>query len=217
MPKTNTPTADETAAADQAQAAQAEKDRKAAEKAEAKARADQEKADAKAARMQEKIDKELAELPEEKRSAVQGTGDDGAVTLAARPKKAPMTLSQRRAMLKLMDGPVVAKTDFNKLPLDYLVSVGLAQVEDVTVEETYKAKEEQDVEIPEADRKEGGPTTKKVKVDVDKTRDVVRSQYTLTEKGEARAVEINPKWKTWKPASTETASAPAPVEESDAA
>lgn len=213
----------DTAAADQAAAAKAERERKAAEKAEQKRVADEQRAQAKAAREQEKIQKEASDAGIDLAS-ITGTGPDSAVLLKdvrdavkakrkaereAQPKKAPMTLSQRRAIVKLADdGPQVARTGFNELPYDYLVSVDLATRNDVTVAQPYTEKEEQDVEIPAAERVEGGPTTKKVKVDVEKTRDVVRPQYELTDKGRERAEGVNRKWKTWKPESRSPAATP---------
>lgn len=226
MPTKTTNQADEQA---QAQAAADEKARKAQEKADEKARQDAARVEAKAAKEQERIQAEATKAAIDLASLV-GTGTDGAITLAdvrqaakakraeeraARPRKAPMTLSQRRAIVKLHeDGPQVAKTDFNTLPFDYLVKVGLAAREDVTIQEEYIAKEEQDVEVPEAERVEGGPTTKKVKVTITKTRDVVKPQYSLTDAGKARAPEINRKWKTWKPDSA-VASAPSGVATQD--
>lgn len=105
-----------------------------------------------------------------------------------RPKKAPLTLSQRRALLKLGDGPVTPTTDFNRLPYEHLVSVGLAETKTVkidgpTVKETVgEGDDKKVVEKP-------GP-----KVDA--------VQYSLTDTGKARVGEINPKWKDWKPAAT---------------
>ena len=198
------PTTTDQTADDKAAAAQAEKDRKAAEAAERKAK-----------RERDAINKILSELPDEKRADV---ADDvtkeqarelvkahKAEVRAAREKKAPMTLSQRRAILKLGEGPVVAKTDFNRLPLDYLVEVGLAKREDGEVGEGHSVKEPE-----EYFEGEGEDRVKKTrKVDVEKTRTVTRPQYSLTEKGEARVTEINPKWRTWKPDSA-SSSTPAP-------
>jgi hypothetical protein len=110
-----------------------------------------------------------------------------------RPKKAPLTLSQRRALLKLGEAAQVPKTDFNALPFEHLVSVGLAQTKDVKVdgpvikETTGEGDDKKVVEKP-------GP-----KVDA--------KQYSLTDTGKARVSEINPKWRDWKPAATETAAA----------
>lgn len=185
---------------------------KAAEREAARERKAEEKRQARIAVEDEKV---VALLKENEidRSAVKATGDEGRVTLkdareavkakkaeerANRPKKASLTLSQRRAVLKLADGPIAPHTDFNQLPLKHLVSVGLAQTETVTVQEPYTEIESKDVEIPESERKEGGPTTKTVKEKVEKLRDVERTQYSLTEDGQARAQELNPKWKTWK-------------------
>lgn len=112
---------------------------------------------------------------------------------ANRPKKAPLTLSQRRALLKLGDGPQTPSTEFNKLPYEHLVSVGLAQTKTVKVdgptikETTGEGDDKKTVEKP-------GP-----KVDA--------TQYSLTDTGKERVTEINPKWRDWKPAATETASA----------
>lgn len=203
---TATPTADEAKAAKeaerQAKAAEreAERERKAKEREEAKAAKEAERAEAKAKAQKEKVDKILSEIPEDKRPT-KGTGDGGAVTLsdareavkahkaaerANRPKLAPLTLSQRRAMLNLADGPIVPKSGFNALPLDYLVGVGLAQKEDVKVDETYT-------------ETEGTGDDKKT---VEKTRKVTKTQYSLTDEGRARVEKVNPKWKTWKPEGT---------------
>lgn len=212
----------EEAKAAKAAEAKAEKERKAAEREEAKAAKAKEREEAKAAKekervearakvAQEKIDKVLTELPTGQREALIKTGN---VTLesaravvkafkaeerANRPKKANLTLSQRRAVLKLGEAPITPANAFNATPLDYLVSVGLAQSKTVSVDEPYTEKEDQEVEIPEADRKEGGPTTKTTKVAVTKTRSVNRQEYSLTETGVARAKELNPKWRDWKP------------------
>lgn len=113
---------------------------------------------------------------------------------AAKPKKAPMTLSQRRALLKLGDGPIAPHTAFNQLPLQHLVSVGLAQVETVEVPEEY----EEVVETTETQGEGEAAKSVVVKTKQTRTRQVERNQYSLTEAGEARVTEINPKWKTWK-------------------
>lgn len=215
------PTADEAKAAKEAEKAakdaerkakaeqrEAERQAKAKEREEAKAAKEKERAEAKAAAAKEKVDKAMAELPEDKRPT-KGTGDGGTVTLgdvreaikawkaeerANKPKLAPLTLSQRRAMLVLADGPVVPKSGFNALPLDYLVSVGLAQKEEVLVDETYT-------------ETEGTGDEKK---QVEKTRSVPKTQYSLTDDGVARVEKVNPKWKTWKPdTATATESTPA--------
>jgi len=114
-----------------------------------------------------------------------------------RPKKAPLTLSQRRALLNLGESAQVPKTDFNRLPYEHLVSVGLAQsktvqVDGPTIKETVgEGDDKKVVEKP-------GP-----KVDA--------LQYTLTDTGKERVGEINPKWKDWKPASTAPANGDAPT------
>jgi hypothetical protein len=113
-----------------------------------------------------------------------------------RPKKAPLTLSQRRALLKLGDGAATPSTDFNRLPYEHLVSVGLAQTKTVKIdgptikETTGEGEDKKVVEKP-------GP-----KVDA--------VQYSLTDAGKARVSEINPKWKDWKPAATAPANGDAP-------
>lgn len=230
---TETPVQDTSAAdakAAKAVEAQAEKERKAKEREEAKiakaaereaakVKKAEDAAKAKAEALQKKIN-DAATEGGIKLGDVTGTGTDGAVTLAdvkkavqtkraeeraARPKKAPLTLSQRRAVLKLADGPITPANAFNATPLDYLKSVGLATTETVSVPEEYTETEEQEVEIPEAERKEGGPTTKTVKAKVTKTREVNREQYSLTDLGVERARELNPKWKTWKPDAPATA------------
>lgn len=236
---TETPTQDTSAAdekAAKAAEAKAEKERKAKEREEAKAakqeaaaKAKAEKAEKAAQAKAEALQKKINEAATEggiDLGSVTGTGTDGAITLADvkkavqakraeeranRPKKAPLTLSQRRAVLKLADGPITPANAFNATPLEYLKSVGLAQAETVSVPEEYTETEDQEVEIPEAERKEGGPTTKTVKAKVAKTREVNREQYSLTDLGVERAKELNPKWKTWKPEGTESA-APASSE-----
>lgn len=200
-PEVDAATLAEQKAANEKAEREAARERKAEEKRQARIVAEDEKVEA------------LLKENEIDRSAVKATGDEGRVTLkdareavkakkaeerANRPKKASLTLSQRRAVLKLADGPIAPHTDFNQLPLKHLVSVGLAQTETVTVQEPYTETESKEVEIPESERKEGGPTTKTVKEKVEKLRDVERTQYSLTEDGVARAQELNPKWKTWK-------------------
>jgi pyruvate/2-oxoglutarate dehydrogenase complex dihydrolipoamide acyltransferase (E2) component len=203
----------------------AAKEEKARQAAEAKAEKARIAAEKKAAREQERIAKTAAE-GEIDLASVEGTGPDSAVTLddvrkavkvkrdaerAAKPKKAPMTLSQRRAILKLgeaeqADGSgVVAKTGFNELPLDYLVSVNLATKTPVQIDEPYTVKEPE-----EYFEGEGEDRVKRVrKVDVPKTRQVEKPEYRLTDAGRDRVKEINPKWLTWKPDNS-TASTPAP-------
>lgn len=203
--------------AEAAKAKEEERKAKAEAKAAEKAKRDQEKAEAKAARDQEKITKAATEGGVDLDS-IKGSGDAGKVTLGDvreavkvkkaeerknRPKKAALTLSQRRSLLVLGDGPVVPKTDFNRLPLDYLVTVGLAQVGEAKVDETYTETETKDVEIPEAERVEGGPTTKSVKEKVEKTRQVTKPQFTLTDLGKERLSDINPKWRDWRPEKVE--------------
>lgn len=135
---------------------------------------------------------------------------------AAKPKKAPMTLSQRRALLKLADGPIAPHTAFNQLPLQHLVSVGLAQVETVEVPEEY----DEVVETTETQGEGESAKSVVVKTRETRTRQVERNQYSLTEVGEARVTEINPKWKTWKApsqaASVNGDDSPAPTESTDA-
>lgn len=197
-----------------AEAKKAEQEKKAKEREEAKAAREKEKAEAKTKREQEKIEKEAKDA-ELDLSTVKGTGDGNAVTLkdvreavkakraeerANRPKKAPLTLSQRRALLRLAeDGQVVPKTAFNALPLDHLVNVGLAEKFDAKRTETYFETESKEVDVPKAEREEGGPTTKTVKEKVEKTREVDATGFRLTDSGRERAGEINPKWLTWKP------------------
>jgi hypothetical protein len=126
---------------------------------------------------------------------------------ANKPKKAPLTLSQRRALLKLGDGPQTPSTGFNALPYEHLVNVGLATVETVPVEIPKTRKVEQEEEIPESERKENGPTTRKIKVDEEYTETIERKQFTLNELGTERVTEINPKWKTWRAPSQASADA----------
>lgn len=103
-----------------------------------------------------------------------------------RPKKASLTLSQRRALLKLGEGPVEVVTAMNRQPLDYLVSVELAEV------------------------KEDERTTSTTTGEGDEAKTVESKTtvyaYSLTEKGTERVKEINPKWLTWKPERGEAAS-----------
>jgi hypothetical protein len=199
-----------------AKAREEERARKAKEREEAKAAKAREQAEAKAAREREKIDAAIGDLPEDRQAALRKEHGDEltlkhvrdavkafrAEERANRPKKAPLTLSQRRAMLKLAEAGedgIVPKTAFNALPLDHLVNVGLAETFETKREETYQETVEQTVDIPEAERKEGGPTTKTVKVKEDRTREVDATGYRLTEAGRERAGEVNPKWLTWKP------------------
>jgi hypothetical protein len=202
--------------AEQAKAREAEREAKRAEREAAKAKQAEERAAAKAAKEREKIEA-LAKENKIDLGSVTGTGEGDAVTLkdvreavkakkaeerANRPKKAPLTLSQRRAMLNLGDAGeegVVPKTGFNALPLDYLVSVGLAETFDSTREITEKTTVDVEQEIPEAEREEGGPTTRTVKEKRDETKTVPATGYRLSETGQARVKEINPKWQTWKP------------------
>jgi hypothetical protein len=107
---------------------------------------------------------------------------------AAKPKKAPLTLSQRRAVLKLAEGTQTPTTDMNRVPLDYLVSVGLAR----TAERTTTV--EVQVPNPKASE-EGQPKT------IAENQDRTVIDYSLTDLGKTRAGELNPKWRTWKPAS----------------
>jgi pyruvate/2-oxoglutarate dehydrogenase complex dihydrolipoamide acyltransferase (E2) component len=204
--------AKEKAAADKAAAKEAKakeraeaKEKAAKEREEAKARKQAEQAEAKAKAAQEKIEA-AAKDGEIDLSTVKGTGDDGAVTLkdvreaiktkraeerANRPKKAALTLSQRRAVLKLAETPLRPTTDMNRTPLEYLKSVGLADSRDVeaSVSKTVK------VDNPKAGE-EGEPA----KIDQTTEELVTVQEYFLTEQGATRAGEINPKWKTWKPA-----------------
>lgn len=222
---TDTTTADQTAADEATAAKEQEKVAKAEQAAAAKAEKARIAAEKKAKREQERIEKTASEGGIDL-ADVTGTGDDGAVTLndvkdavkaaraverANREKKAPMTLSQRRAILKLGNGPVVAKTDFNCLPLDYLVSVGLAQKETVEIDETYTVKEPEEYFEGEGDAR----VKKTRKVDVEKTRKIERPEYSLTDKGQERVGEINGKWLTWKPDSA-TSATPAPEPTDDA-
>lgn len=211
--------------ADEAKRIAAEAKAKAkADAAEAKAKERAAAAEAKAAERaiaeQEKIDAIVKEEGIDL-STITGTGTDGKITRkdvneavkakraaerAARPKKAPMTLSQRRAMLVLMDGPYVPKNGFNDTPYRYLESVGLAQSEEILVDQPYTETVAKEVEIPEAERVEDGPTTKTTKEKVTKTRSVAAKQYSLTDPlGVERAKEVNPKWKDWRAPSTASA------------
>ena len=142
---------------------------------------DQAKAGVKEARESVAAAKKEAAEAEKKRKAEER---------ANRPKKAPMTLSQRRAVLKLAESPLRPTTQMNRTPLDYLVSVGLAQVSEVEqeVERTRK------IDNPKAGE-EGEPA----KIDETYTETVSIGEYSLTDEGRTRAGEINPKWKTWKP------------------
>lgn len=109
---------------------------------------------------------------------------------ANRPRKAPLTLSQRRAVLNLSNGAVRPRNAMNQTPLDYLVGVGLAQVEVV----------DEPRETPVTTKAEDGTET----VEVQKSTVQVR-EYTLTDAGRERAGEVNPKWLGWKPERPSTA------------
>jgi small-conductance mechanosensitive channel len=171
----------------------------------AKAASDEDKAAAEAkhnelkdavAQASQRVDQLGAEVDTAKNAVKTAREADKAAKAEARanrPKKAAMTLSQRRALLKLGDGPITPHTAFNQLPLQHLVSVGLAQVEVVEVPEEY-------TEVVEKTETKGeGDDAKEVtiKVKEKKTRQVERNQYSLTDEGTARVGELNPKWKTW--------------------
>lgn len=198
--------------AEAAKAKEAEKAEKAKAAEAAKAAKAEETAKAKAAREQEKVTKVLAELPEDKRP----TEDLDKLTLANardlvkahkaeeranKPKLPPLTLSQRRAVLKLKEGDQVPKTDFNAIPMKYLVSVGLAETFETTreVEKTKTVDREEPLPEPEGGFKEGAPTTKTVKDKVTEKVSEPATGYRLTEAGKAR--EVNAKWRDWKPES----------------
>lgn len=194
------------------EAKQAEREAKAKEREEAKAEKARLAAEAKAQRETEAITKILADLPEDKRPTGDALKDIDrakarelvkaykAEERANRPKKAPLTLSQRRAVLNLADAGkkgIVPKTGFNALPLDHLVGVGLAEKFDTQVEKVEQVKEGEGDDAKTVERKS--------KVDA--------TGYRLTDAGKARAGEINPKWQTWKPDAPATES----VEETPAA
>lgn len=128
-----------------------------------------------------------AQVQADKKAAKEAEKAKRAEERANRPKKAPLTLSQRRAVLKLAESPLRPTTDMNRTPLDYLVSVGLAQVTEVDHEVSETVKN------PKAGE-DGQPDT------IEKTSTVKLGEYTLTDEGKTRAGELNPKWKTWKPA-----------------
>lgn len=113
---------------------------------------------------------------------------------ANRPKKAPLTLSQRRALLKLGDAGakgIVPKTDFNALPYQHLVGVELAETK------TVKVDGPEIVVKGEGDK----PDTTKPGPKVEAT------AYVLSATGKERVKEINPKWLDWKPDATPAADA----------
>lgn len=87
------------------------------------------------------------------------------------PRRPQLTMSQRKAMLKLLDGPVSVVTVFNAMPLDRLVELGYATCEAGDVTEQRPSKD-------------GG------------TVDVTRPGWTyeLTDAGREIAVDVNPKW-----------------------
>lgn len=213
-------TDEEKAAADAARA-EAEKAKQAEREAKAKAREEEKAAkakaaeEAKAAKVQERIAKLVGEVEWEGDAPTPETVEEArelvkarkAEIRANRPKKAPLTLSQRRALLRLGDGDVVAKTDFNALPLQHLVEVGLAEQYVATVEVPHTETVEKEVKIPKAEQEEGGPTTKTVKEKVESTKKVERPGFRLTDAGKARVKEINPKWLDWKPAASQETSA----------
>lgn len=175
------------------------KAKKDAERAEAKAAKAKEREAAKAAKAKERITKVLADLPEDKRPEGDVTIEQArelvkahkAEERANKPKKASLTLSQRRAVLKLQKSPLRPSTDMNRTPLDYLCSVGLAQATNVETEVERTVK----IDNPKASE-DGEPA----KIDQTTTEKVTVKEYTLTDEGTARAAEINPKWETWKPA-----------------
>lgn len=121
-----------------------------------------------------------------------------------RPKKAPLTLSQRRALLKLGDAGakgIVPKSDFNALPLQHLVNVELAETKSVKVDGP-----------PVTVKGEGDkPDTTKPGPKVDAT------AYVLSAKGKERVKDINPKWLDWKPEGSTPVEAAQPVDEGEAA
>lgn len=197
-------------------AKQAEREAKAKEREEAKAKAAEEKAAAKAAREREAVVKILQDGEIDPTTVADDISRADARELvkakraeerANRPKKAPLTLSQRRALLRLGEGEVVPKTAFNSLPLDHLVDVGLAEKFDAKRDDIVTETVENEVAIPKKEQVEGGPTTKTVKEKVEKTVQVDATGYRLTDTGKERVSEINPKWLTWKPAGTETPAA----------
>lgn len=208
--------ADEERAA-KAAAREEEKKRKAEEREAAKAAKAAEAEAAKQAKTAEQIAKLVGEVEwegdaptfETVAEAREAVKTRKAEIRAAKPKKAPLTLSQRRAMLRLAEAGkagIVPKTDFNALPFIHLVGVGLAEEFDGTVEVTVKKTVEKEVEIPKAEREEGGPTTKTVKEKVDETETREAKGYRLNDAGVERAGEINPKWKDWKPEGAASAS-----------
>lgn len=146
----------------------------------------------------DRLDAEAAQAKLDVRAAREREKTAKAEQRASKPKKAGLTLSQRRALLRLADGPLTPHTEFNQLPLQHLVRVGLAQIEEVEVPVERTTKVNVEEEIPEAERVEGGPTTRTVKQTQTTTEQVQRNQYSLTELGIERAQEINPKWKSWK-------------------
>lgn len=167
------------------------------------------------------FDRLEAEAAQAKKAVTEAREVEKAAKAKARaetPKKASLTLSQRRALLKLGDGPVTPHTAFNQLPLQHLVRTGLAKIDEVEVPVEKTEKVEVEVEIPEAERTEGGPTTKTVKETQTTTEQVKRNQYSLTELGESRVGEINPKWKTWRAPSQSAAavSSETPVDDNGA-
>jgi hypothetical protein len=183
-------------------AKQAERDAKARAKAEEKERKAKEAAEAKAAKTAERIAKIVGEVewegdaptPETVEAARELVKARKAELRANRPKKAPLTLSQRRAVLNLADAGkkgLVPKTGFNALPLDHLVGVGLA--------ETFQTKTDKVEKVTEGEGDDKKTVEKTVKVDA--------TGYRLTDAGIERAKEINPKWQTWKPEREETPAA----------
>lgn len=207
--------ADEERAAKEA-AKQAEREAKAAEREAAKAKAAEEKAAAKAAREREAVVKILQDGEIDPSTVADDISRADARELvkakraeerANRPKKASLTLSQRRALLRLGEGEVVPKTAFNSLPLDHLVSVGLAETFETQREDVVTETVDKTVKIPKSEQTEGGPTEKVVKDKVEKTVKVDATGYRLTDAGKERVGEINPKWLTWKPEGQETPAA----------
>lgn len=169
-------------------AKEAERATKQAAKEAEKQKRDEERATAKAER--EKIAAEKKAEREAKREAREAEKAKKAEERASRPKVPPMTLSQRRATLNLADGPMRPTTAMNRTPLDYLVSVGVAQVQEI--EEDREATRK----VPNPKASEDGQPKE---LDEAYTETVVYREYTLTDEGKAVAERVNPKWKTWKP------------------
>jgi hypothetical protein len=155
-----------------------------------KAAKDQERAEAAKAKEAEKAEKaKAAEAAKAKKA------EEAAAAKAAREQEKVAKLA---AELPEEKRP---QRGIGRLPLDYLVSVGLAEKFDTErqVEKTKTVEREEPLPEPEGGFKDGAPTTKTVKDKVTETVTEPAVGYRLTDAGKAR--EVNAKWRDWKPES----------------